>query len=103
MIDFDEVLKFIKTYWSSAGVIWWMGGASHYLYQVSQGRKFNLIMFFINVLLAGWLTNTLAPFIPLDINWRDGIIWMVGFSAYPILRLIETNSVDIFKWFINKK
>lgn len=63
--DIAETFKILDST-ISAVLISGMGGIAHYFYEVQKGGKFNIGMFLINVLLAGWLGSVVSGFVPND-------------------------------------
>ncbi len=97
MQEWETVVKDIIK-WSSAGWLGLFWGLSHYLFQVSRGEKFRLWMFLINGFLAFWLATVIWDFVPVWAAYRDWIMWLTGFSTFPILALIEKKFPEwIFK------
>ena len=63
--DTIETLKGLEST-ISAVLISGMGGIAHYFYQIQKGEKFQVGMFCINVILAGWLGSVVSGFVSSD-------------------------------------
>lgn len=70
-------------------MIWAFGWATYYLYQVSKWANFKIVMFIINMICAGFVWYMLWKFIPDATAYRDWLIAIWGFSAFPILDFLE--------------
>ncbi len=92
----ELIKEFMKN--TSAGWLWLFGWLSHYLYLVSKWEKFRLWIFLINWFLAFWLSMVVWDFVPVWAAYRDWIMWLTGFSTFPILALVEKKFPEwIFK------
>ena len=78
--------------------VWW---ASYYLYNISRWKKFNFIMFLINIFLAWFVWWIIWWLLPLDFWFRDPVIAMAGFSSFPILSIIENKFPKLFEKFLD--
>ena len=78
-------LEFIMTW-----TIWLFGWATYYLYQVSKWQKFKIWMFFVNMACAFFIGWLIGQFIPSQTAYRDWLIAIWWFSAFPILAFLET-------------
>lgn len=90
-----EELTRILTFWGY-GAFW---GLALYLNQVRKGKRFNLTMFIINMILAGFIGWLADGWLPEDLNARTQLIAISGFLSYPILDLLEDKGFD---YFLNK-
>ena len=99
--DLVETLKIIDST-VSAILISGMGGIAHYFYQVQKGEKFQFGMFIINIILAGWLGYVISGFVPNDSGMYWPLLSISGFCTYPLLRLIEKKTPEIWLRIINK-
>ncbi|WJM88673.1 hypothetical protein QDY63_14820 [Pseudomonas brenneri] len=52
-------------------------------------EPFSLPRFLLHLAIALFAGITVGKFIPLDVAYRDGIILMVGFTAQPLLDILE--------------
>lgn len=78
---------------STAGIamVW---GFWHNLYLMRKGRKFTVLLFCLNILLAGFVGYTIGKFLP-EWSMRDGILAISGFSSFPILAILEEKGADL--------
>lgn len=87
----------------SAGLVAATGGAASYLYQYTKRRTaWSWIALGINMLLAGFAGSLVGLFTPPDFIYRDGLIAVAGFCAYPILGLVEAAAPALFSNLIKK-
>jgi len=101
MQDYNEVIK--KVYDIAATTwIWIFGWASYYFYQISKGEKFRTQMFFINLFLASFIAYIVGTFVPIDVFYRDWIVWISAFSSHPILWYLEKRGASLWLKFIWK-
>lgn len=89
-----EVMKILSSPSVQAWITSWIGWFAHYLYIVSKWEKFHVYMLLINMFLAFWLWTIIYMFIP-DSDVKGGIVWIAGFSTYPILSILEEKWVSI--------
>ncbi len=96
-------MKIPTEYTQGSGYLAIFGGASYYLWKVTQGKKFNMLSFIINLILAFFVGFVMGKFLPdgLSINYRDGLISISGFLAFPILELLEDRGILLLHQFIN--
>ena len=52
-------------------------------------EKFSLVRFSLHIGLAVFTGITVGSFIPADVAYRDGIMLMIGFTAQPLLEIME--------------
>ena len=71
-----------------------VGGFGHNLYLMRKGRKFTILLFCLNILLAGFVGYVVGKFIP-EGGMRDGILAISGFSSFPILAILEEKGADL--------
>lgn len=72
------------------GVLGAFGGIANYVYNsVKRHKTFSFWLFLANMVLAAFVGVVVGQFISLDNNYRDGYIMAFGFSAYPVLELLE--------------
>lgn len=53
------------------------------------GEKFSMWRLFWQLVLAMFAGVTAGYFIPHDLVYRDGIILMIGYTAHPLLDMLE--------------
>lgn len=89
----NEYLQKVVELSSTAGIamVWWFG---HNLYLMRKGRKFTMLLFCLNILLAGFVGYTVGKFIP-ESAMRDWILAISGFSSFPILAILEEKGADL--------
>ena len=107
-IDYNmesTIIKEISKAISSPSVQAWLtsgfGWLAHYLYVVSNGERFKIYMLLINMFLAFWLGTVIYEFIP-ESSLKWGIVWIIGFSTYPALAIIEQKGGKFVEKFISK-
>lgn len=89
---------------ATAGVLSAFGGFASYLYHTYKNDvQFRFFAFFTNAALAFFLGNVISGFIPRDMAWRDSLMMVAGFSAYPCLQLLEIYTVKFAEKFLNAK
>ena len=88
---------------NSSWVLAGFGGVAYYLWKVKDGKEFKFWSFILNVTLAFYVGYLSGKFLSLDIstNYRDGLISISGFLAFPILQLVEDYGVVALQKFIN--
>lgn len=87
-----------------AGLLGGLGGISSYLYTLmKQNRPFKISGFLLNTFLAFFIGNVIGSFIPLNYEYRDGILMVAGFSAFPILELISLFTTQYAERFLRTK
>lgn len=87
----------------SSGVLAIFGGVAYYLWKVKDGKEFRFWAFTLNIILAFYVGYLSGKFLPLDIqpNYRDGLISISGFLAFPILQLVEDYGIVALQRTIN--
>lgn len=66
------------------------GAAAKQCHKLLKGDEpFSLIRFSLHCAIALFAGITVGKFIPIDFVYRDGIILMVGFTAQPLLEILE--------------
>lgn len=85
--------------WITSG-FWWI---AHYLYVVSKWTAFNFYMLLINMFLAYWIGTIAYVFIPDESTVKGGIVWIVWFSTYPILSILEQRWLKVLEKYLNIK
>ena len=66
------------------------GGVAKQCHRLLKGDEpFSLIRFCLHLAIALFAGITVGKFIPIDVAYRDGIILMVGFTAQPLLDILE--------------
>ena len=73
----------------TTGAIWMFWGTTYYLYQVSKWQKFRIMFFIINMICAFFVGFVVWNFIPTATAYRDWLIAIWWFSAFPILDFLE--------------
>lgn len=86
----EELQKVLSYWWLGA-----LGGVAVYLNQLRKWTGFKWSMFFINVILAGWIWWIASQFIPDTLAIKNSIISISGFLAYPILDLLEEKWINL--------
>jgi hypothetical protein len=87
-----------------AGTLAGIGGAASYIFNMlKRNDPFRLSSFILNAFLAFFIGNILGSFIPAAYQYRDGVLMLGGFSAWPILSLLEIYTVKFSENFIVSK
>lgn len=92
----SAIVNTAQTIWVAS--VWW---ASYYLYNISRWKRFNFIMFVINIFLAWFVWYIIWWMLPINFSMRDSVIAMSGFSAFPILAIIESKFPKLFEKYID--
>lgn len=88
----------------AAGVMSAFGGVAAYVYGNVKGDKpFKFSGFLISIFLAFFIGNLIGSFIPKQFEYRDGILLIAGYSAFPILALLESKGKEIVISFLEKR
>lgn len=56
--------------------------------------KFSLLRFSLHIGLAVFAGITAGSFIPADVAYRDGVMLMIGFTAQPLLEIMEVKFLN---------
>lgn len=76
---------------AAAGLLAAFGGAASVLYShVKDDKPLSVTIFFVNVILAGFVGQVIGSLIPIDFAYRDGLLLSAGFCTFPILGLLQT-------------
>lgn len=76
---------------AAAGMLAAFGGAASVLYtHVKEDKPLSVTLFFMNVLLAGFVGQVIGSFIPANFAYRDGMLLSAGFCTFPILGILQT-------------
>lgn len=99
MIEWERVVTRVAEL-TALGVLGAFGGIANYVYNsVKKSRAFSIWLFLANMVLAAFVGVMVGQFIGLDNPYRDGYIMAFGFSAYPVLELLE----DRVRAYLNRK
>lgn len=80
--------------WGQLGILGAFGGIANYYYlNVTKNRKFLWGVLFANIILAFFLGKVLGSFIDEGNEFRDGIVMLIGFFAFPIINILEARVV----------
>lgn len=78
------------------------GGLVVYLYHFSTHREknhtveFDVVIFIINGVVGGFMAFTLGGLIPHSLEYRDGIIGLIGVTAFGFMAVVESKFVNEF-------
>ena len=86
-----EELQKIMSY----GGLWAIGWIAVYLNQLRKWTWFKWSMFAINIILAGWIGWLASEFLPNTITFKNSLISISWFLAYPILDLLEEKGINL--------
>lgn len=92
----SALINTAQTVWVAS--VW---GASYYLYNVSRGKRFNFIMFCINIFLAGFVWYIVWWMLPADFGMRDPVIAISWFTAFPVLSIVEAKFPKLFEKYLD--
>lgn len=85
MISLERVLELCNI-----GLFALAGGVAKQCQVLLRGEeKFSVIRFSLHIGLAVFTGVTVGSFIPVDVAYRDGIMLMIGFTAQPLLEIME--------------
>lgn len=91
-----KMLKWVESVisWSDLGILGAFGGVANFYYlNATKSRKFVWGLLVANVILAFFLGKALGGFIPESNEYRDGIVMLIGFFAFPIVHVLESRVV----------
>jgi hypothetical protein len=99
MLDFldSKVKLYLLT-----GLISAFGALVNLLYQHSKGKKISFSLTIITIVIGFFVGNLVGSFIPMDFEYRDGLLMVAGFGCYPLLDMLESNLNNIFKNLFSK-
>lgn len=84
--------------WAKVGLLGAFGGAASYVYlAVTKDRKFNVWTFLANLFVAFFVGKVFGTFIPADNPNREGFLMILGFTAYPVLGIVEAKVLSYLK------
>ena len=85
MFTMEKILEFLQL-----GLFAVCGGVAKQCHRLLKGDEpFSLVRFCLHLTIALFAGITVGKFIPMDLTYRDGIILMVGFTAQPLLDILE--------------
>ena len=84
------------------GLIGAFGALVNLLYQYSKGRTVSISLTLITIVIGFFVGNLVGSFIPVDFEYRDGLLMVAGFGCYPLLDMLETNMNKILNGFFSK-
>lgn len=70
-----------------------VGAMMSYLYLYSHTKTFSLSMFVIYLIVGFFIGYIVGMFIPVETNYRDGILCLVGVGSYTFFGVIESKIV----------
>lgn len=92
----SKLVKFLEeaVSWGQLGFLGAFGGIANYYYlTVTKNRKFLWGLLSANIVLAFFLGKVLGGFIDESNEFRDGIVMLIGFFAFPIINVLEARVV----------
>lgn len=92
----DRLLRFVEEAlsWGHLGILGAFGGITNFYYlNATKNRKFLWGVLCANVILAFFLGKVLGGFISEENEFRDGIVMLIGFFAFPIVHVLESRVV----------
>lgn len=85
MFTFEKLLELLQL-----GLFAVAGAVAKQCHRLLKGDEpFSLTRLLLHLAIALFAGITVGKFIPLDVAYRDGIILMVGFTAQPLLDILE--------------
>lgn len=85
MISLERVLELCNI-----GLFALAGGVAKQCQVLLKGDEiFSLVRFSLHIGLAVFTGITVGSFIPADVAYRDGVMLMIGFTAQPLLEIME--------------
>lgn len=80
--------------WAKVGLLGAFGGAASYVYlAVTKNRNFVWWTFLANLFVAFFVGKLFGEFIPATNPNRAGYLMILGFTAYPVLGIVETKVI----------
>jgi len=92
----DRLMKFLEGMlsWGHLGILGAFGGIANFYYlNATKNRTFLWGLLCANVILAFFLGKVLGGFISEENEFRDGIVMLIGFFAFPIVHVLESRVV----------
>jgi len=80
--------------WCLVGFLGMLGGLASLFYPGATAMPFTWKMFISKLVVAFFVGKVAGEFIPLDNQYRAGIIMLLGFFAYPVLGVVEVKVKD---------
>ncbi|MGF6139024.1 hypothetical protein [Pseudomonas laurylsulfatiphila] len=85
MFSLEKILELMQL-----GLFAVAGAVAKQCHRLLKGDEpFSLTRFCLHLAIALFAGITVGKFIPIDVAYRDGIILMVGFTAQPLLDILE--------------
>lgn len=93
MFPLDKLLELTQL-----GLFAIAGAVAKQCHRLLKGDEpFSLVRFSLHIAIALFAGVTVGKFIPIDVAYRDGIILMVGFTAQPLLDVLEAKFLGKLK------
>lgn len=92
----DKVVRGLENLlsWGHLGVLGSFGGVANFYYlNATKNRKFLWGVLVANVVVAFFLGRVLGSFISEENQFRDGIVMLFGFFAFPLVHVLESRVV----------
>ena len=92
----DRLLRFLEglLIWGHLGLLGAFGGVANFYYlNATKNRKFLWGVLFANVILAAFLGKALGGLIAEDNQFRDSIVMLLGFFAFPVVHALEARFI----------
>lgn len=84
------------------GFISAFGALVNLLYQYSKGKAISFSLTLVTLIIGFFCGNLVGSFLPMDFEYRDGLLMIAGFGCYPLLDMLENNMNKILSSFISK-
>jgi hypothetical protein len=92
----DRLLRFFEgvLLWGHLGLLGAFGGIANFYYlNATKNRKFLWGVLVANVILAAFLGKALGGLIPEENQFRDSIVMLLGFFAFPVVHALEARFI----------
>jgi len=87
----SETVNSIITYWW----LGWVGWAAVYINRIRQWAKFNVFMLIANIILAWYVWWLAWEMLPAS-EFKNSLVSISWFLAYPLLDLLEKEGINLF-------
>jgi len=68
--------------------------------ELDKNYKFSFVLFFINMLMGGFVGYLIGTLIPSTSEYKDFIIGMSGVASYPLLLILEGKFIELISKFV---
>ena len=92
----ERLMRWLETAlsWSQLGVLGTFGGIANFYYlNATKNRKFVWGVLVANAVVAFVLGKSIGSFIPETNLYRDGLVMLIGFFAFPLVHVLEAKVI----------